>query len=78
MFFFGYFDYKFLFLFVFLVGMLIFVLLGFQFFMFVEEQFSIDSDYGGMDLGMYGGGYVGNFYYGNDINLLLVIVYDGL
>ncbi|KAK0703553.1 putative RhoGEF group protein [Lasiosphaeria miniovina] len=31
-----------------------------------EEQASTDSDYGGMDLGMYGGGYAGNLQYGNE------------
>lgn len=31
-----------------------------------EEQVSTDSDYGGMDLGMYGGGYPGNLHYGNE------------
>ncbi|KXX75346.1 Rho1 guanine nucleotide exchange factor 3 [Madurella mycetomatis] len=32
-----------------------------------EEQASTDSDYGGMDLGMYGGGYAGNLQYGNEV-----------
>ncbi|KAL2126916.1 hypothetical protein VTI74DRAFT_11631 [Chaetomium olivicolor] len=32
-----------------------------------EEQLSTDSDYGGMDLGMYGGGYAGNLQYGNEV-----------
>ncbi|KAK4225105.1 putative rho1 guanine nucleotide exchange factor 3 [Podospora fimiseda] len=32
-----------------------------------DDQVSTDSDYGGMDLGMYGGGYPGNLHYGNDI-----------
>ncbi|KAK4459055.1 putative rho1 guanine nucleotide exchange factor 3 [Cladorrhinum samala] len=32
-----------------------------------EEQVSTDSDYGGMDLGMYGGGYPGNLHYGNEL-----------
>ncbi|KAK4236745.1 Rho1 guanine nucleotide exchange factor 3 [Achaetomium macrosporum] len=32
-----------------------------------EEQVSTDSDYGGMDLGMYGGGYAGNLQYGNGV-----------
>ncbi|KAJ4298624.1 Rho guanine nucleotide exchange factor [Collariella sp. IMI 366227] len=32
-----------------------------------EEQVNTDSDYGGMDLGMYGGGYAGNLQYGNDL-----------
>ncbi|KAL2138293.1 hypothetical protein VTI28DRAFT_7012 [Corynascus sepedonium] len=32
-----------------------------------EEQVSTDSDYGGMDLGMYGGGYAGNLHYGNEV-----------
>lgn len=34
---------------------------------FSEEQVSTDSDYGGMDLGMYGGGYAGNLQYGNEV-----------
>ncbi|SPQ19555.1 05c91abe-feea-4c16-b980-164e1af34d7c [Thermothielavioides terrestris] len=32
-----------------------------------EEYVSTDSDYGGMDLGMYGGGYAGNLQYGNEV-----------
>ncbi|KAK3330902.1 CNH domain-containing protein [Apodospora peruviana] len=32
-----------------------------------EQGLSTDSDYGGMDLGMYGGGYAGNLQYGNEI-----------
>ncbi|KAK4192757.1 putative rho1 guanine nucleotide exchange factor 3 [Podospora australis] len=32
-----------------------------------EEQASTDSDYGGMDLGMYGGGYAGNLHYGHEV-----------
>ncbi|KAK3693972.1 CNH domain-containing protein [Podospora appendiculata] len=32
-----------------------------------EEQAGTDSDYGGMDLGMYGGGYAGNLQYGNEV-----------
>ncbi|KAK0628639.1 CNH domain-containing protein [Bombardia bombarda] len=32
-----------------------------------EEQGGTDSDYGGMDLGMYGGGYAGNLQYGNEV-----------
>ncbi|KAM7211588.1 Rho1 guanine nucleotide exchange factor 3 [Rhypophila decipiens] len=31
-----------------------------------EEPVGTDSDYGGMDLGMYGGGYAGNLQYGNE------------
>ncbi|KAK3905744.1 Rho1 guanine nucleotide exchange factor 3 [Staphylotrichum tortipilum] len=32
-----------------------------------EEQVSTDSDYGGMDLALYGGGYAGSLHYGNEI-----------
>ncbi|KAL2023557.1 hypothetical protein VTK56DRAFT_2165 [Thermocarpiscus australiensis] len=32
-----------------------------------EEQVSTESDYGGMDLGMYGGGYAGTLQYGNEV-----------
>ncbi|KAL2262140.1 hypothetical protein VTK26DRAFT_2340 [Humicola hyalothermophila] len=32
-----------------------------------EDPVSTDSDYGGMDLGLYGGGYAGNLHYGNDV-----------
>jgi len=34
-----------------------------------EETFPEPSDYGGMDLGMYGGGYAGNLQYGTDVGL---------
>ncbi|VBB73295.1 Putative rho1 guanine nucleotide exchange factor 3 [Podospora comata] len=42
-----------------------------------EEQPSTDSDYGGMDLGMYGGGYAGNLHYGNDVNSPPATAHDG-
>ncbi|KAK3394273.1 CNH domain-containing protein [Podospora didyma] len=44
-----------------------------------EEQASTDSDFGGMDLGMYGGGYAGNLHYGNDVASppATALTYDG-
>ncbi|KAH8882637.1 hypothetical protein GQ53DRAFT_831291 [Thozetella sp. PMI_491] len=32
-----------------------------------EQEQSTDSDFGGMDLGLYGGGYAGNLQYGNEV-----------
>lgn len=42
-----------------------------------EEQAGTDSDYGGMDLGMYGGGYAGNLQYGNETPPAPLQTHDG-